>query len=288
MYDRFNREITYLRISVTDRCNLRCTYCMPSCGIDLKSHHDLLSFEEITEIARVAVGLGIRKIRLTGGEPLVRRGIVELVRQLAAVDGLETLAMTTNGILLPRYAEDLRAAGLQAVNISLDTLDPERYRETTRGGRVEDAVAGVDAAIAAGFHPIKINVVVADTEAPGTAQAAGAQADVPTGAVGAPGAGALADLQAFCHERGIILQKIGLYHLDRNKVDYEAFDRPPKCDNCNRLRLTSDGKFKPCLHSNHEFPVDFADIEEAILAAVAAKPFRGTACTNRSMVSIGG
>ncbi|MFW5786229.1 MAG: GTP 3',8-cyclase MoaA, partial [bacterium] len=165
MYDRFNREITYLRISVTDRCNLRCTYCMPSCGVDLKSHHDMLTFEEITEIARVAVGLGIRKIRLTGGEPLVRRGIVELVRQLAAIEGLETLAMTTNGILLPRYARDLRAAGLQAVNISLDTLDAARYREMTRGGRVEDAVAGVDAAIVAGFRPIKINVVVPEAAA---------------------------------------------------------------------------------------------------------------------------
>ncbi len=312
MYDRFNREITYLRISVTDRCNLRCTYCMPSCGVDLKSHHDMLTFEEITEIARVAVGLGIRKIRLTGGEPLVRRGIVELVRQLAAIEGLETLAMTTNGILLPRYARDLRAAGLQAVNISLDTLDAARYREMTRGGRVEDAVAGVDAAIVAGFRPIKINVVVPEAAAsdPGAERRAdaGAGAAARAGAAGFPDVGArrdgsegpdpaapattaahdLAALRSFCDERGIILQKIGLYHLDRNKVDYEAFDRPPKCDHCNRLRLTSDGKFKPCLHSNHEFAVDFADIEGAILAAVAAKPFRGTVCTNRSMVSIGG
>ena len=266
MYDRFNRPITYLRISVTDKCNLRCTYCMPACGVPKKPHGDILSFEEIAEIARVAVRLGIEKIRLTGGEPLVRRDIVELVRRLAAIPGLKTLGMTTNGLLLPRYAEELRDAGLQSVNISLDTLDADRYREVTRGGRVEDAIAGVDAAIAAGFAPIKINVVVPDT---------GPSEDV-------------ANLEAFCDRRGILLQKIGLYHLDRHKIDYEAFDRPPKCDACNRLRLTADGKIKPCLHSNHEFPVDMAGIETALLAAVAAKPRRGSACTNRSMASIGG
>jgi cyclic pyranopterin phosphate synthase len=270
MYDRFNRKITYLRISVTDRCNLRCSYCMPAEGIELKRHKDMLSFEEITAIARVAVGQGIEKIRLTGGEPLVRRGIVELVRQLGVIPGLKTLAMTTNGLLLPRYADQLRAAGLQAVNISLDTLDPDRYRETTRGGRLEDAVAGVDAAVAAGFDPIKINVVVPTAEAKRDPY------------------NDLAALRRFCEDRGIILQKIGLYHLDHNKVDYEAFDRPPMCDQCNRLRLTADGAFKPCLHSNHEFPVDLNNIEDALFKAVEAKPFRGSVCTNRSMVAIGG
>lgn len=273
MYDRFKRRIDYLRISVTDRCNLRCTYCMPPEGIALKQHSDLLSFEQITRIARAAVGLGIEKIRLTGGEPLVRRGIVELVGQLGKIEGLKTLAMTTNGLLLPRYAGELKAAGLQRLNISLDTLDPERYRETTRGGRLEDVISGVDAAIAAGFTGTKINVVVPE------ARDEGEQAEVDRN---------LAALQEFCVGRGLTLQKIGLFHLDRCKVDYEAFDRPPKCHECNRLRLTADGNIRPCLHSDLAFPVDFGDIEKAIVAAVSAKPASGTGCTDLNMVSIGG
>ncbi|MFP4066517.1 MAG: GTP 3',8-cyclase MoaA [Spirochaetaceae bacterium] len=264
MYDRYNREITYLRVSVTDRCNLRCSYCTPPGGFEAMPRRDILSFERITEIVRVAAGMGIRKVRLTGGEPLVRRGIVELVGMLAAVPGLETLAMTTNGILLPRYARQLRAAGLQAVNISLDTIDPAGYREITGGGRLADAVAGVDAAVAAGFEPIKVNAVVPDAARDLTA------------------------LGVFCAERGVILQRIGLYHLAHKNPDSTAVDRPPKCEICNRLRLTADGKLKPCLHSNHEFPVHSGNVEEAVRAAVAAKPPRAQACTNRAMVSIGG
>ena len=126
MLDQYGRKIDYLRVSVTDRCNLRCRYCMPEDGIQLLNHGDILSFEEITEVVRTAVDMGVTKVRLTGGEPLVRRGIVNLVGSIAAIEGLEDLAMTTNGIHLAQYADDLAAAGLRRINVSLDTMNPER------------------------------------------------------------------------------------------------------------------------------------------------------------------
>ncbi len=135
MYDRFKRKINYLRISVTDMCNLRCGYCMPAEGVKLVQHDDILSFEEITALTRQAVALGMDKVRLTGGEPLIRRDILALVEMLGQIKGIQDFAMTTNGILLPDYAPGLKAAGIQRLNISLDTLDPIRYRAITRSGR---------------------------------------------------------------------------------------------------------------------------------------------------------
>ena len=163
MYDRFNRNINYLRISVTDRCNLRCTYCMPECGVDLISHKDVLSFEEILEVVKVSVGLGVDKVRITGGEPLVRKGIVDLVEMIAGVEGIKDLAMTTNGTLLDKFAASLKKVGLHRVNISLDTLSAEKFKATTRGGDIQDVFNGIQAAKEAGLVPIKINVVKMDT-----------------------------------------------------------------------------------------------------------------------------
>jgi len=157
--DGFGRNLTYLRVSITDRCNLRCIYCMPETGVRLVSHDDLLSFEEIERVVRVGVRLGIRAVRLTGGEPLMRRGIVDLVRRLASVDGIEDLSMTTNGTRLGRLAPDLKAAGLRRVNISLDSLDPGTFAAITRGGEIEGVLSGVDAALAIGLTPVKINCV---------------------------------------------------------------------------------------------------------------------------------
>jgi cyclic pyranopterin phosphate synthase len=158
--DSYQRPIQYLRISVTDRCNLRCVYCMPPDGISSCSHRDILTYEEIKTVVRAAAGLGISKVRLTGGEPLVRLGIVELVKMLAQVPGVDDLSMTTNGTLLARYAQDLADAGLRRVNVSLDTLRPERFHAITRRGRLEDALAGIEAARRAGLQPVKINAVV--------------------------------------------------------------------------------------------------------------------------------
>jgi cyclic pyranopterin phosphate synthase len=158
--DAFGRRIDYLRISLTDRCNLRCVYCMPEEGVTFKPHADILSFEEIERFAAIAVSEGIGKIRLTGGEPLVRPGIVDHVRRLRAITGLEAIALTTNATLLPRFARDLHDAGLTRVNISLDSLDADIYKSMTRGGNLADALAGIDAAFDVGFAPIKLNVVV--------------------------------------------------------------------------------------------------------------------------------
>ncbi len=135
MFDRFNRTINYLRISVTDRCNLRCRYCMPEEGIKLLRHEDILSFDEITGFTEVAVKHGVNKVRITGGEPLVRKGIVTLVKMIADIEGINDLSMTTNGVLLKDFAADLKTAGLHRVNISLDTTDPERFAYITRGGK---------------------------------------------------------------------------------------------------------------------------------------------------------
>ena len=159
MKDSHGRVIDYLRISLTDRCNFRCIYCMPEEGVQQLPHEEILRIEEIVQAVRVAAGMGIRSIRLTGGEPLVRLGVVDLVRDIANVPGIENISMTTNGVLLPRMADDLKAAGLSRVNISLDTLDPDQFRQITRRGELQQTLDGIDAALEAGFNPVKINAV---------------------------------------------------------------------------------------------------------------------------------
>lgn len=159
-FDAYSRPINYLRISVTDRCNLRCVYCMPPEGIPWRPHEQLLRYEEIETIVRAAAELGISKVRLTGGEPLVRLNIVDLVHMLARVPGVDDLTMTTNGILLSRCADALAEAGVRRVNVSLDTLRAERFHRITRLGRIEDVLAGLEAADRAGLEPVKINTVV--------------------------------------------------------------------------------------------------------------------------------
>jgi cyclic pyranopterin phosphate synthase len=155
-FDAYNRPVSYLRISVTDRCNLRCIYCMPPGGVPSRSHEEILRYEEIETVARAAAELGISKVRLTGGEPLVRLGIVDLVRMLACIPGVDDLSMTTNGILLSRYAADLAEAGLRRANVSLDTLRLERFRRITRLGRLEDVMAGMEAALGA-LEPVQVS-----------------------------------------------------------------------------------------------------------------------------------
>jgi GTP 3',8-cyclase len=265
MLDRFDRAITYLRISVTDKCNLRCTYCMPPEGVPARRHGDFLSLEQMAEAARAAVGLGVVKIRLTGGEPLVKRGIVDLVRMIAGIEGLEHLAMTTNGTLLADKARALKEAGLDSINVSLDTLDPERYRLLTRGGSIGEAQEGIQAAIAAGF-PVKVNMVVLPDTRPQE----------------------IALMREHCARAGARLQLINHYELAREKGEQYAFDRPPSCGACNRIRLMADGMLKPCLHSDVEVPLDFTRLAESLREAILAKPRRGGACTNRAMTQIGG
>ncbi len=160
LLDRFGRQHTYLRISVTDRCNFRCVYCLPAEGLDWMPRGDLLTYEEIARLVRVFAGLGIRRVRLTGGEPTIRRDIGKLVESIAAVPGIEDLSLTTNAHAFARQAAPLAARGLRRVNISLDSLDPARFEAITRGGKLDSVLAGIEAARAAGLTPIKINMVV--------------------------------------------------------------------------------------------------------------------------------
>lgn len=266
MRDSFDREISYLRISVTDRCNLRCGYCMPDEGVPLTTHDRILSFEQIVAVVRAGVEMGIDKVRLTGGEPLVRRGVVDLVRMVAAVPGITVVAMTTNAVLLPTYAPQLFAAGLTHLNISLDTLTSERYRRITRGGDVQRAIAGVQAAVAAGFRRIKINMVILPDTDPAE----------------------VAAMKEFCRIHHASLQRIRAFDLTAHKVDGIEAERPLPCMECNRVRLLADGTLKPCLHSNIEVPLNAADPAASLRETIRRKPQFGSVCTNRHMVQIGG
>lgn len=265
MFDSSGREISYLRVSVTDRCNLACVYCVPEEGVEHLARESILSFERIAAVVAAAARLGVRKVRLTGGEPLVRKGIAELVGMIAPIPGIEKLGLTTNGTLLAPLAASLAAAGLGSVNVSLDTLDPGRYARLTRGGRIEEAMAGIRAARAAGL-PVKLNVVVLEdsTEAE------------------------LEGLRSWAAELGASVQLIARYDIHSQKLDGGKYDRPPRCGNCDRLRLLADGTLRPCLHSGLSIPVDFADIESSILKAVEAKPAHGGAGGDLEVGQIGG
>lgn len=268
MFDSYNREINYLRVSVTDRCNLRCTYCMPEAGIRLKSHSDILSYEQIITIVQSASKLGIGKIRLTGGEPLVRKNLTFLISELKAIPGITEVSMTSNGTLLDMLAGEIHAAGLDRLNISLDTLDAGKYRRITRNGDIERVFSGIDQALKQGFQQIKINMVLL----PGFNQ------------------NETENMKSFCLERGLVLQRINHYSLHNLASLGQEFtaERPLSCNVCNRLRLTADGKLKPCLFSDREFDVDFSDIPASLEKAVQAKPKHGVACHNRENWQIGG
>jgi cyclic pyranopterin phosphate synthase len=265
MRDLYGREIRYLRISVTDCCNLRCVYCMPASGVTLLPHDRILSYERIAEVASTAAKLGFTKFRITGGEPLVRRDIGVLVSYLADIPEKHFLGMTTNGTLLAPVARELKERGLDSVNVSLDTVNADRYRELTRGGSLDDALAGIEAAVEAGL-PVKINVVMVDDES---------EADI-------------RDIRAYAQRLGAAVQTIAKYRLDETKKDGGAYDRPPRCERCDRLRLLADGTLRPCLHGSAGIPVDFHDIPGSLAAAVAAKPACGQSCLENAVSAIGG
>lgn len=266
MLDNYNRTINYLRISVTDRCNLRCTYCMPEEGIDLMAHDEILSFEQITDFVKEAVASGITKIRLTGGEPLVRKGIVDLVQLLSDIPDIDEIAMTTNGILLDQFANQLAKAGLQRVNISLDTLNPEKYRKITRLGNIENVFKGIKAAQKAGLHPVKINCVRMP------------DADLDD----------LEDLRKFCKSNNLDLRFIKQMDLASGKFSVVEGGKGGNCLECNRIRLTANGKVKPCLFNACEFDIKELGIKKAIDKSINQKPEAGTKNKNGSFYGIGG
>jgi cyclic pyranopterin phosphate synthase len=266
MFDRFNRQISYLRISVTDRCNLRCRYCMPEGGIKLLPHNEILSFNEILDVIKEAIILGIDKIRLTGGEPLVRKGIAELVRMIGQVDGIQDLSLTTNGILLEQFAESLANAGLMRVNISVDTIDPIKYRQVTRLGDFILLQKGIEAAKNAGLYPIKINCVILKSHLEKDAQ----------------------EVTHFCRENDLSIRYIREMDLKKGEFWKVQGGEGGDCAICNRLRLTSNGKIKPCLFSDLEFDVRQLGIKKAFEMALANKPESGSCNFVNRFSNIGG
>jgi cyclic pyranopterin phosphate synthase len=266
MKDSFGRAIEYLRVSVTDRCNLRCRYCMPQEGVTFVPHEKILSYEEIAEVVRVAVRRGVWKVRLTGGEPLVRRDVSRLVAMLAPFPGLRDLAMTTNGLLLAKFARELAEAGLKRVNVSLDTLDPARFRELTRGGDVRKVLEGIEAARVAGLVPIKLNCVVAEHPSEEDARA----------------------VEQWGRERGYEVRFIRRMNLEEGDFSVVEGGTGGDCVCCNRLRLSADGLLRPCLFSDLRVSVRELGPERALEEAVRCKPEAGTLNRTSPMHSIGG
>ena len=281
MIDRLGRNITYLRISLTDKCNLRCRYCMPEEGVCKRQHHEMMNEDEVVTAVEVAASLGIHKIRLTGGEPLVKRNILSICRRVAAVEGIREVCLTTNGILLPELAKPLREAGVNRVNLSLDTLDPQKYAYITRIGKLEQFRAGLEAALEAGFDKVKINAVLIggfnDDEIEKLANLTmeypvdmrfielmpiqdhdefGASAYVPYSRV----LEKLPEAVPVAKDGGVAK----LYRLPGAKGNIGLISpiNAHFCSECNRLRLTADGKLKPCLHSGDEYSIKGLDREE--------------------------
>ena len=294
MIDKLGRDITYLRISLTDKCNLRCRYCMPEEGVCKRSHYEMMSEDEVVAAVEVAASLGIHKIRLTGGEPLVKKNIVSICRRVAAVEGIREVCLTTNGILLPQLGKQLREAGVSRLNLSLDTLNPQKYSYITRIGQLQQFEAGLKAALEAGFDKVKLNAVLIggfnDDEIEDLAALTvkypvdmrfielmpiqdhdefGESAYVPyskvleklPNAVPVPKDGGVAKLYRLPGAKG----NIGLI----SPINAHF------CGECNRLRLTADGKLKPCLHAADEYSIkglDKAAMRSVFEQAIWSKP----------------
>ncbi len=294
MLDRYGRNITYLRLSVTELCNLRCRYCMPEEGVCKKEHDEMLTEEEIVLAVETAAELGINKLRITGGEPLVKKNIVSICARTAAVPGIRELCMTTNGVLLPQLAVPLREAGVRRLNISLDTLDAEKYRFITRLGSLGDALRGIETALDAGFEKIKLNAVLIggfnDDEIPALAELSrrypldvrfielmpmydsgdfGPEAFIPYKVV----LEKLPELVEEAPDGGVAK----LYRLPgaQGSIGLISPISAHFCSECNRIRLTADGKIKPCLHSGDEYSLkgkDFDGMVEELRCAILHKP----------------
>lgn len=301
MLDQFERQIEYLRISITDRCNLRCRYCMPAAGVSWLAPSEILSYEEILRLIAVSTKMGFHKFRITGGEPLVRKGVTGFLARVSETQGVDDLTVTTNGMLLESMAPALKKAGVKRVNVSLDTLDAAKFAEITRGGELSKVLAGIEKAFTVGLQPVKLNVVVMrdfnDMEL-----------------------GAFVDLARKypLHVRFIELMPIGessgklsklvtieemkrIIGLDLAPVEGLAGAGPAQhfsgpmlkgsigfisaisqhfCARCNRVRLTADGKLKPCLHSTDEFDLrpllrsnaSDEELRQALEAAIWQKP----------------
>ncbi len=324
-HDSYGRRIDYLRVSLTDRCNMRCVYCMPAVGMQFVPRPELLTNTELLLLLRAAAAVGFRKLRLTGGEPLLRPGLVELVAEIRAIPGIDHIAMTTNALGLQQMALPLRHAGLDRVNISIDSLDPQKFRQITRGGSLDAVWAGVRAADAAGLHPIKLNAVVVrgmnDDE---VLQLAALTQSFPwelrfievmplTGVVGLAMEGVVSStelisrvearfgpldlLPALPHDPARGYRIPGA----RGTLGFISAVTQPFCATCNRMRLTADGRLHLCLLRDDEVDLRAAlrigasqtELEQMIRNAVRAKPWGhglpdGEHPTLRGMSQLGG
>ncbi len=306
MIDSFGREITYLRLSVTDLCNLRCRYCMPEDGVCKKRHDQILTEEELVMAAEAAASLGIRKIRITGGEPLVKKNILSICRRVARVEGVEELCLTTNGVLLPALAKPLRQAGVRRVNISLDTLDPVVFRFVTGRPGLEQAMAGLEAALSAGYDRVKVNTVllggVNDGEIPALANLTrqypvdvrfiewmpmydrgdfGPETAIPCTRV--------TEVLPQLQEAGC--DGVARYYTLPGAKGRIGLINPVSrhfCGTCSRIRITADGFVKPCLHSPQERSIKGLEkgaMTEVLRQAILEKPacHGELSCTHPSM-----
>lgn len=326
MRDTYQRDINYLRVSVTDRCNLRCVYCMPAEGVKVAPHSEILRLEEIETIVRAASLIGVKKIRLTGGEPLVRLGLENLITGISKIPGIDDITLTTNALLLPEHAAALKKAGVTRVNISLDTLRTDRYREITRGGDLAAAWVGINAALDAGLHPVKLNTVVMrgfnDDEVVAMARLTLNRPlhvrfieVMPIGSLNSWNNGRFVPTEEVMAQ---ISSKLGA--LLPAKIS--SGDGPAKyyklkdaegtigfitsmsehfCQSCNRLRLTSGGALRPCLYDEREIDLKtplragagLKELADLFMDAVAFKPDRhhmleGWRDKSRVMSQIGG
>lgn len=329
MKDGFNREIRYIRISLTELCNFRCRYCMPEEGICKKRHEDMMTEEEMLSAVKVATKLGINKIRLTGGEPLVKKNIVDIVSKIREIDGVDEICLTTNGSYLSKYAKDLKVAGLDRINISLDTLDKDKFRYMTRIGNLDDTLEGIDAALNENFKKVKINTVLIggfnDDEIVDIASLTfkqntdvrfielmpmydggdfGKEAFVPYSIV----IDKIKEAYKGKYDDDKIIEKVSgdnssvakLYKISGAKACIGLISPVSNhfCAECNRIRLTADGKLKPCLHSSCEISIkglSEAEMVEKFREAILSKPekhdvlsYKSRSKARRNMNEIGG
>lgn len=317
MIDSFGRNIKYMRISVTELCNLRCRYCMPEEGVKKRAHEDMMTAEETLDAVRAAASLGIEKIRITGGEPLVKRGIISLCRNISEIPGVRELCMTTNGTLLEEYAPGLREAGVDRLNISLDTLDSEKYRSITRRGDLREALRGIEAAGEAGFEKIKINTVLMggfnDDEIEDFVRLTEKNPiEVRFIELMPIGGGVSFDRGRFISCRHVLSKVPELKPLERPDGVADMYALPGGagkvglirsischfCGRCDKIRLTADGMIKPCLHSSREISIrgkSREEMRELFQKAIMEKPEQREALdadnpshAGRDMNAIGG
>ena len=270
MLDTYGRLIDTIRISVTDQCNLRCFYCYIT---ENKNHNNplynnFLSFEKLYDILKVSVSLGIKRIKITGGEPLLRENIVDFIGMIKNIDEIEDISITTNGILLKEFAKDLKLSGLDRINVSIDSINRDIYSYITGSNELDTVLEGIEIAKNVGFDKIKINTVLLDCNK-----------------------NSIDDIKKYCVSNNFSFQLINEMDLNSNKENFNNFEvtnRPPKCEFCNKIRITAFGELIPCLFSDISYKIDFNNIAYSIEQAINSKPIKGGKRESKAMYEIGG